>query len=170
MNIFKKTVVISCLLGAVHLTAGIYHEWPHLWFYWNGHRYPSYGKFEGFANYLDDFEKVRHWALTQKRGKYFIRGAFPMNPQGTIVSLKFLESNEIIQIPDNLQQSFTRVVHSRGFEGLFVLDQDVFFEVPDKMCGVVATSDIRQALEKINNKYHQADYNELEGEWYVYFE
>jgi hypothetical protein len=51
-----------------------------------------------------------------------------------------------------------------------MLDQDVFFEVPDKMCGVVATSDIIPAVEKISNKYHQADYNELEGEWYVYFE
>ena len=67
--------------------------------------------------------------------------------------------------------SFAKISGIRGnFEALFILDQDVFFDVPDKMCGVVVTSDIRQALEKINNKYHQADYNELEGEWYVYFE
>lgn len=168
MNIFKKTVVITCLLGAVLLTAHIYNERHHLKFW--GHRYSSYGEFEGFANYLDDYEKVRHWALTQRRGKYFIMGAFPTQPQKTIVSLKFLESGEIIRIPDDLQQSFTRVVHSRGFEILIILDQDVFFEVPDKMCGVVATSDIIPAVEKISNKYHQADYNELEGEWYVYFE
>ena len=170
MIIAKKTVVIACLVGAVLLTAGIYHEWPHLRFYWNGHRYSSYGVFEGFSNYLDDYEKVRHWALTQRSGKYFIIGAFPMNTRDAIVSLKFLESGEIIRIPDDLQQSFTRVVHSRGFEILIILDQDVFFEVPDKMCGVVATSDIIPAVEKISNKYHQADYNELEGEWYVYFE
>lgn len=168
MNIFKKTVVITCLLGAVLLTAHIYHERHHLKFW--GHRYSRYGEFKGFANYLDDYEKVRHWALTQRRGKYFIMGAFPTQPQKTIVSLKFLESGEIIRIPDDLQQSFTRVVHSRGFEILIILDQDVFFEVPDKMCGVVATSDIIPAVEKISNKYHQADYNELEGEWYVYFE